>query len=338
MGPGRRWLVCTISGRRLAAVLMLAAAGVAFVAALRLYDALVRLVSGVKPGVMLGEIPVGGLLPEELRRRLLELQPRLGRPPVDARWDPASGGVLPEQPGRVLDVAETERRLLAAGPYQRVQPAYVVVLPSVSRRHFRAIYRGPQHRPWVALAFNVDWGQEHVGALLDQLDRRRVRATFFLTGRWARRFAELTREIAARGHEIGNHGMEHVHPKELTDAALRQLVLDAEHLLEQLTGQRTRLFAPPYGEVDQRIVRVAAQLGYYTILWTIDTLDWQQPPAELILQRVRQGLGNGAIILMHPTQPTVQALPQVLELVSERGLEVVTVGRMAEGEAEEFQT
>ena len=300
-----------------------------FGAAVKLYEALQRLRLGVKPGVTLEGLPMGGLLPAELSRRLQELEAQLSRPPTDARWDPSTGTVLPERPGRELDVAETRRRLLEARPHQRVSPAYITVLPSVARSHFQPIYRGPADRPWVALAFNVDWGQEYLGPILDELDRHRVRATFFLTGRWVRQFPEVARHIAWRGHEIGNHGMDHVHPKELDDQGLRRLILDAEALLEQVTSQRPRLFAPPYGEVDSRIVAVAAQLGYYTVMWTVDTLDWQRPPPDAIVERVASRLVNGSIILMHPTEPTVQALPRLLEVLRERRLQAVTVGRLA---------
>ena len=325
----RGWIGWTVNGRRLAWMLSVAVALGAFAVAVRLYDSLQRLRLGVKPGVTLEGFPMGGLLPAELNRRLQELQVRLRQLPTDARWDPSTATALPERPGRELDVAETRRRLLSARPYQRVSPAYITVLPSISRRHFQPIYRGRSDRPWVALAFNVDWGQEHLGTILDELDRHRVRGTFFLTGRWARQFPEMARQIARRGHEIGNHGMDHLHPKELSDQQLRRLILDAEKLLESITSQRPRLFAPPYGEVDGRIVAIAAELGYYTVMWTVDTLDWQRPPPQAIVERVSERLVNGSIILMHPTEPTAQALPRVLQILKERGLQPVTVGHLA---------
>lgn len=191
-----------------------------------------------------------------------------------------------------------------------------------------AIYRGPSEVPWAALAVNVDWGEEVLPQMLDVLRRYRVRATFFLTGRWAQKFPEMARRIAQEGHEIGNHGWDHLHPKELDDADLRRLVADNARLLESLTGQRPTLFAPPYGEVDERVVRLAGAEGHRTVMWTVDTIDWEQPPPEVILQRVARRLDRGAIVLMHPTPATVQALPEVLRLMAERGLVCVTVGEM----------
>ncbi|HEY8487269.1 MAG TPA: polysaccharide deacetylase family protein [Limnochordales bacterium] len=321
------WVV-TVDGRRLLLALTALAVVAGAAGAVRLAEQARRLRWGVKPGVTLEGIPMGGLLPHELTARLVQLQQRWRTPPQDARWDSRTGAVQPEQVGRELDVEQTRRRVLAARPFQRVQAAFLPILPAVSRRHFEPVYRGPAHRPWVAFSFNVDWGEEHLPSLLEELDRQKVKASFFLTGRWARRFPQLAELIARRGHEIGNHGMQHLHPKELSDRELERLIVEGERVLEQLTHQRPRLFAPPYGEVDRRIVAVAARLGYYTIMWTVDTLDWQRPPVQSIVDRVAEGLKPGAIVLMHPTEPTLQAIGRLVELARRQGLEPVTVGTL----------
>ena len=199
---------------------------------------------------------------------------------------------------------------------------------STGAARLQPVYRGPQDRPWVALAVNVDWGDEVLPEMLAILRNYGVRATFFLTGRWARRSPELARRIAEEGHEIGNHGLDHLHPSRLSDAELRRLVEENAALLEQLTGQRPVLFAPPYGEVDERIVRLAAASGHHTVMWTVDTIDWQRPPPSVIVNRVAERVGRGAIILMHPTEPTVQALPELLALLYSRQLNPVTVGQL----------
>ncbi len=193
-----------------------------------------------------------------------------------------------------------------------------------------AIYRGPAELPWAALAINVDWGEEVLPEMLAVLRWHGVRATFFLTGRWARKFPDVARLIAEGGHEIGNHGLDHLHPTELADAELHRLVEENARLLESLTGRRPTLFAPPYGEVDERVVRVARSAGHYTVMWTVDTIDWQRPAPDVILDRVGRRLAPGAIILMHPTQPALQALPDMLRLIAHRGLMVVPVGQMVE--------
>jgi len=181
----------------------------------------------------------------------------------------------------------------------------------------------------VALTVNVDWGEEEIPALLEVLDKHQAKATFFLTGTWARKNAELVAEIARRGHEIANHGTSHVHPRRLSNQELMAHILDNHEELQKLSGGRVaRLYAPPYGEWDRRIVEQAAKLGFRTVLWTIDTRDWQDPPAATIVNRVIPKAVAGTIILMHPKPNTVAALPSILTGLEVKGLRAVTLSEM----------
>ncbi|MFS8493178.1 MAG: polysaccharide deacetylase family protein [Firmicutes bacterium] len=205
-----------------------------------------------------------------------------------------------------------------------------VLAPADALRREAPVYRVPTQKPWVAFAVNVDWGDEVLPAMLALFEREGIQVTFFPTGRWANRAPELVRAMAAQGHEVGNHGFTHDHPKALSDQALRQMIQRNEELLFALVGEQPRLFAPPYGEVDGRIARVASELGYWTVMWTIDTIDWQRPSPSRIVERVVPRLAPGAIILMHPTQPTLEALPPILEAIRAKGMDVVPVGRLIE--------
>lgn len=222
------------------------------------------------------------------------------------------GGLVPEAlPGQVSG-AQPEQPQHAPAPVRLLEP----------------VYRGPRDRPWMTLAFNVDWGEEHLPGVLEALRQHRVTATFFFTGRWVRNFPEAARQVVEEGHEVGNHGMDHVQPTHLSDAELDRLILEAERVIQEATGQRPFLFAPPYGEVDRRVAARAARLGYYTVMWTIDTLDWKRPQPEAIVQRVLSEAANGAIVLMHPTEPTARALAGILAELKRRGFVLVPAGRM----------
>lgn len=192
-----------------------------------------------------------------------------------------------------------------------------------------AVFEVPGARGMAAFAVNVDWGEEHIPALLELFRASDVRVTFFVTGRWAERHPTLLRQMAEGGHEIGNHGLSHAHPKQLTQTELAAHILDNQAVLDRLTGGRTaRLYAPPYGEWDARIVGRALELGFHTVLWTLDTIDWQDPKPETIVQRIAPKLGEGYIVLMHPRQNTVSALPQLIAAAREKGLRLVPVGEM----------
>ena len=94
------------------------------------------------------------------------------------------------------------------------------------------------------------------------------------------------------------------------------------------TGQKPMLFAPPAGDFNKQTVAVAAELGYKTILWTLDTIDWDRPAPTVIIDRVVSRIQNGAFVLMHPTEPTAQALPLIIEQLQQRGYSIVPVSQI----------
>jgi len=186
----------------------------------------------------------------------------------------------------------------------------------------KPVYNGNPDKPEVALACNIFWGEEYLPGMLDALDRADVKITFFIGGTWAQKNSALVREIAACGHEIGNHSYNHPHPATLSKEQNKDQIVRTENLIRDLAGVRTRLYAPPYGEFNDAVLAAAAEQGYTTVMWSIDTVDWKRPPAETILARVLGKLHNGAIILMHPTEPTAQALPELIFRIREKGYAV----------------
>lgn len=192
----------------------------------------------------------------------------------------------------------------------------------------KPVYSVPVQERLISFGVNVDWGDEHLPGMLAVLAERDVRVTFFPTGRWARRRPDLIQTMAAAGHELGNHGDQHDHPASLSDGQLAELIRRASAVLEEIAGVKTQLFAPPYGEVDARIARVAAETGHWTIMWTVDTVDWRRPPPETIVQRVLGRVQPGAIVLMHPTEPTLAALPTILDRLLADGWRIVPVGEL----------
>lgn len=189
----------------------------------------------------------------------------------------------------------------------------------------------------MVLTFNVDWGDEFIPSILDALDKRKARATFFVTGRWAKNHPELLQTIAKRGHEIENHGYSHPHPDQISVGANKEEIKKTESIIEGTVGQKTRFYAPPYGERGVSGIRAADELGYRTILWTLDTVDWRSDStSEMIVKRivnpaVRYGKKpekNGAIVLMHPKANTVKALPYILDQLAQEGYGFQTLAEL----------
>lgn len=193
------------------------------------------------------------------------------------------------------------------------------------------IYQGTNTEQKVALAINVDWGEDVLPEMLDVLEQENVKATFFVTGRFAEKFPELVQQIAAAGHEIGNHGYKHPHPDQLSVAQNQKDITQSEAVLEKLTGTKPTLYAPPYGEHGETCLQAAEQCGYTTILWTADTVDWEEPAPshDTLVQRVTgDKLTSGAIILMHPKAHTAEALPDIIHTIEAKGYQCVKVSEV----------
>lgn len=189
------------------------------------------------------------------------------------------------------------------------------------------IYRGNPNKAMISLMVNVAWGTEHVEQMLSIFEQYGVNVTFFLDGKWLKENKTIAQKMIAQGHEIGNHAYSHPDLRKMSVERIQEEILKTNELIEEL-GVRSLLFAPPSGAYDQRVVQIAHQYKMKTILWTLDTVDWKKPPSSVIVKRIVPHLENGALILMHPTAPTVEALPLMIEGAFERELLPGTVSQL----------
>lgn len=211
---------------------------------------------------------------------------------------------------------------------------FVVVLLGLADLHFSQadqvqkpvpIERGNVNNPKVAFACNVFWGEEFLPEMLEALEKNNVHITFFIGGTWAKSNPEVLKMIADKGHELANHSYNHPHPNALSKEKNQEQILKTEAIVQEITGVKTALYAPPYGEYNDTVLKAAEELHYPTIMWTIDTIDWKRPPAEIIKSRVTKKVQNGAIVLMHPTAPTAKALPEMIKELTDQGYTITTV-------------
>jgi peptidoglycan/xylan/chitin deacetylase (PgdA/CDA1 family) len=204
--------------------------------------------------------------------------------------------------------------------------------PATSDTRLGLITIGNQEKPNVALMFNLDWGQDLVPEMLDILDRHNVKSTFFVTGTFARKNTELVRRISQMGHEIATHGEEHKDPTSLDPESLKELIVRGAKTIEEVTGTKPPpLFSPPSGDWNDSVVKSAQSLGFATVLWTVNTADWQLPPPDVITKRALESSKNGALILLHPTKPTIQALPSIIAGLRSKGFTLTTVATTISG-------
>ena len=139
---------------------------------------------------------------------------------------------------------------------------------------------------------------------------------------------DLVRRISNEGYEIGNHTMHHPDLRTLPDQGACTELNQADQVLSSLTGVTTRpYYRPPYGGRDNRVRNLAAHIGYRTVYWTIDTLDWQTTATPASITRiVMDHLTNGAIILMHAgSQVESETLDGLMTKIEQMRYQIVTV-------------
>lgn len=180
----------------------------------------------------------------------------------------------------------------------------------------------------VALTFD-DGPGKHTGRLLDILAERGARATFFVLGRLA---AEdefgLLRRMVAEGHELGNHSWDHSDLTRLSPQAIRDQLDQTQQIVRWRTGVDMRLMRPPYGATDDRVAEEARRQGLAQILWDADTFDWRHRDSSLVVRHAEEA-EPGSVVLMHDIhESTVEAVPGVLDRLSEQGYEFVTVSEL----------
>ncbi|HYB35204.1 MAG TPA: polysaccharide deacetylase family protein [Mycobacterium sp.] len=187
---------------------------------------------------------------------------------------------------------------------------------------------GNTSRPVIALTFDAGGPSEPTARILDILGKHHVHSTFFITGDWANQNADLVRRIHNEGHEIGNHTMHHPDLRTLSDQGLCTELSQAEQVISSLTGVTTRpYYRPPYGGRDNRVRTLAAQIGYQTVYWTFDTLDWQTTAThDSITKIVMANTKNGVIVLMHAgSQVESETLDELMTKIEQMQYQMVTV-------------
>jgi len=287
---------------------------------------------GAMPG---GAVPVFAA-PEDLCERAAREAPAQRIEPVDARIDPV-WKAIPGYDGREADVEATCARIrsmekdavLKAG----IPWVYRPIHPSVGLEDLppAPVYRGNPAKPAAALMINVAWGDEHLPAMLNTLEEEGVAATFFLDGTWLSKHRDMAADILARGHELSNHAWSHPMMSRLPESRQREEIAGTEALLKEL-GAKNLWFAPPSGDYDVRTVRIAHSMGLRTVLWTLDTIDWKNPPPDAVVQKVARRAEPGVLILMHPTDSAKRALPGVIRALREKGLVPGTVSHTLSSE------
>lgn len=227
----------------------------------------------------------------------------------------------------------------ASTPAPQTTPAPAMAKPAESdKAPASATAAGPKNTysqchvdgPYIAMTFDDGPHGTQTPRLLDMLKQRNIKATFFCLGQCVAEFPDIAKRIVAEGHEIASHSWSHPNLIPMGESSVRDQLERTQTVIKQTTGVEVKLFRPPYGNFTARQRNwAAATYGYKTILWDVDTLDWQhRNPAKteaIALAQTR----SGSIILQHDIhKTTVDAMPATLDGLAAKGFKFVTVSEL----------
>lgn len=188
-----------------------------------------------------------------------------------------------------------------------------VVLVSQNNPKKIPIYSVARPDSKIALTFNCAWGCEDISKILDTLDKYKIKATFFIVGRWAEKYPEELKEIDKRGHEIGAHSYNHAHYKDMSYEEILKDMEKCDVVIENVIGKDIFYVRGGYGEYNDSVIKACEDSGRTYIQWSTDSLDYKLKSPEEILNRVIKNTSSGDIILMHTgTEYTKDALDSIL--------------------------
>lgn len=201
----------------------------------------------------------------------------------------------------------------------RVLPVRIV---SCTGGDGEVLRHGPRRRKRVALTFD-DGPGPYTDAVLSELRKKKVKATFFMLGQQVDAYPSTARKVLDAGHELANHSSVHAMLPGEADVAR------ASRVIRKRTGFKPCLFRPPYGAMNASLRNSVKRLGMKTILWDVDTLDWRLPGSGSISKSITRKSRPGSIVLMHDAGgsrgQTVDALSGAISTLRKRGYEFVTV-------------
>ncbi|WP_018922505.1 polysaccharide deacetylase family protein [Salsuginibacillus kocurii] len=250
--------------------------------------------------------------------------------PAENAEDDSVWRATPGYSGIEVDIEASYENMKEAGTFDKNKLVLRETSPSVHLEDLPAapLYRGHPNKNATAFLINVAWGEEYIPDMLQTLQDNNVKATFFLDGSWVRKHPSLARMIKEEGHEIGNHAYSHPDMAQLPAQKVVQELEQTQRIIEATTNTTPTWFAPPSGSYRDEVVELADERGMRTVMWTVDTIDWQKPSPEQLTNRVLSKLHPGATVLMHPTEATSRSLERLIEGAHDEGLHVGTLSQL----------
>lgn len=201
-------------------------------------------------------------------------------------------------------------------------------------KKYNAAYLGDSREKVIYLTFDAGYENGCTEKILDALKKHNAPAAFFLVGNYIEKNADLVRRMAAEGHTVGNHTMHHYDMSKISDkAAFARELTDLEALYRQVTGQELpKYYRPPQGIYSESNLKMAQELGYRTVFWSLAYVDWNndaQPTQEQAYAKLLPRIHSGAVVLLHSTSKTnAEILDNLLTRWEEMGYRFAPIGEL----------
>lgn len=192
-------------------------------------------------------------------------------------------------------------------------------------RNFDALYVGDTNKKEIYITFDAGFENGNTERILDALKKHGVKATFFLVGNYFETQPELVKRMAEEGHTIGNHTYSHPDMSKIGDIQSFQAELQKNEALYRdiLGSEMPKLYRPPQGKFCEENLKMAQQLGYSTVFWSLAYVDWyadDQPTPEQAFSKLLPRIHPGAVVLLHSTSSTnAEILDELLTKWEEMG-------------------
>ena len=204
-------------------------------------------------------------------------------------------------------------------------------------KQYDAAYLGDPSEKVIYLTFDAGYENGCTAKILDTLQKHNVKAAFFLVGNYIEKNADLVRRMAEEGHTVGNHTMHHPDMSKLKDKeAFAKELQDLEELYREKTGEQLpKYYRPPQGIYSEENLKMAKELGYKTVFWSLAYVDWNndsQPSKEEAFAKLLPRIHPGAVVLLHSTSQTnAEILDELLTKWAQMGYRFGTLDELFGG-------
>ena len=204
-------------------------------------------------------------------------------------------------------------------------------------KKYDAAYLGDTSEKVIYLTFDAGYENGATERILDTLQKHNVKAAFFLVGNYIEKNADLVRRMAEEGHTVGNHTMHHPDMSGISDKqAFTRELQDLEALYREKTGKTLpKYYRPPQGIYSEENLKMAKELGYRTVFWSLAYVDWKndsQPTKEEAFAKLLPRIHPGAVVLLHSTSETnAEILDELLTKWEEMGYRFGTLEELFGG-------